>query len=242
MPAAPGVFIGTTFSFTLTNAHFSPTLQMPIGGDVQLRTSEASATSPRVHLSPSRRKVYCLVQRRGFALQGTLKPARKRPRASQTAFVREILTGTTELLRDKPTAAPARRDLGRIPDPSPVTQREALPKAAPAARGRPPRSARNTAPDPQPCGSAAPLRAIFSPASGVRRSQRGAEKRGGTPPHTGTYRHSEACRQQRGAKRARRRRNPASDRRWPGAHCAFIPRSIVPPRAPRLLPSLRVNG
>lgn len=182
MPAAPGVFIGTTFSFTLTSAHFSPALQMPIGGDVQLRTSEASATSPRINLSPSRRKVYCLVQRRGFALQGTLKPARKRPRASQTAFVREILTGTTELLRDKPTAAPARRDLGRIPDPSPVTQREALPEAAPAARGRPPRSARNTAPDPQPCGSAAPLRAIFSPASGVRRSQRGAEKRGGTPP------------------------------------------------------------
>lgn len=70
----------------------------------------------------------------------------------------------------------------------------------------------------------------------------GGRKEGRNPPHTGTYRHSEACRQQRGAKRARRRRNPASDRRWPGAHCAFIPRSIVPPRAPRLLPSLRVNG
>lgn len=42
-----------------------------------------------------------------LCLQRSFKSAREEPRGSQSSFVREILTGTTELLRDKPTAAPA---------------------------------------------------------------------------------------------------------------------------------------
>lgn len=109
-----------------------------------------------------------------LCLQGSFKSAREGPTGSQSSFVREILTGTTELLRDKPTAAPALFGADSGADFPGYPAGSALRSGTAAARGHPPRSTRNTAPDPQPCGSAAMLRAIFSPASGVRQNERAA--------------------------------------------------------------------